>query len=148
MYRCLGPDHAALYLAVHAGQPVAGILMLKFKDMWTMEYTGDADNAPPGSNQLLAWDTIQRAKSSGAGFYSFGRTSLDNEGLLDYKRRWATVEEDLTDFTSPPSPQLAQGDEAPRAGNRTLYATAKRLLRYAPAPVQKSFGDFCYRHLG
>ena len=29
----------------------------------------------------------------------------------------------------------------------SLYAAA-RLLRYTPAAVQKSFGDFCYRHLG
>ncbi len=148
MYRWLSPDHAALYMAVHAGEPVGGLLALKFKDLWTMEYSGDADNATTGANQLLCWETIQRAKSSGARCFSFGRTAPDNTGLLDYKRRWATVEEDLTDFINPPGSRLAPGDESPKAANRTLYEIAKRLLRHAPAAVQKSFGDFCYRHLG
>ncbi len=102
MYRSLSPDHAALYVAVHAGKPVGGLLALKFKDLWTMEYNGDADDAPAGTNQLLCWETIQRAKSSGATCFSFGRTSLDNASLLEYKGRWATVEEDLTDFVSLP----------------------------------------------
>ncbi len=148
MYRCLSPDHAALYLAVHAGEPVGGLLVLKFKDMWTSEYSGSADNAPPGTDQLIYWETIQRAKSSGAGCFSFGRTSLDNTGLLDYKRRWGTVEEDLTDFISRPGITSAQGDASLQAVSHSRHVTAKRLLRYAPAALQKSFGDFCYRHLG
>jgi len=148
IYRCLSPDHVSLYLAVHEGKPVGGLMALKFKDMWTMEYNGDAGDAAPGANQLLCWEAIQRAKSSGAAFYSFGRTSLDNPSLLDYKSRWATVEEDLTDFTSLPGSTAAQGDESPKAVSLALYGTATRLLRYAPAAVQKAFGDFCYRHLG
>lgn len=148
MYRCLSPDRVALYLATHAGEPVGGLMALKFKDMWTMEYNGDADNAPAGANQLLCWETIQRAKSSGAGYFSFGRTSLDNPSLLEYKSRWATVEEDLTDFVSLPGSVPAQVDESPKGVSVVLRGTAKRILRYAPAAVQKSFGDFCYRHLG
>jgi hypothetical protein len=148
MYRCLSPDQVALYLAVHEGKTVGGIMALKFKDMWIMEYNGDADNAPPGTNQFLCWETIQRAKSSGAGFYSFGRTSLDNTSLLDYKSRWATITEDLTDFVSLPGSTAAQGDESPKAVSLALSGAAKRLLRYAPPAVQKSFGDFCYHHLG
>jgi CelD/BcsL family acetyltransferase involved in cellulose biosynthesis len=148
MFRCLSPDRVALYFAVHAGKPVGGLLALKFKDQWTMEYNGEADNAPPGANQLLCWETIQRAKSSGAGCFSFGRTSLDNASLLDYKRRWATVEEDLTDFISLPGSKPAQGRESSKAVSLALHATAKGVLRYAPAAVQKFIGDFCYRHLG
>ncbi len=147
MYRCLSPDRAALYVALHEGELAGGILALKFKDMWTAEYAGDADNAPPGTNQLLYWETIQRAKISGAGYFSFGRTSLDNRSLLDYKRRWATVEEDLIDFVSPPGAKSTE-DESHKSGSLTLRETAKRVLRYAPAAMQKSFGDFCYRHLG
>jgi hypothetical protein len=148
MYHCLSPDHISLYLAVHAGEPVGGLLALKFKDMWTMEYNGDADDAAPGANQLLCWETIQRAKNSGAGNFSFGRTALDNASLLDYKKRWATVEEDLVDFTNLPPSTRVQGEVSSGRVSLALQATAKQLLRYAPAGVQKSFGDFCYRHLG
>jgi len=148
MYRCLSPDHVSLYLATSGGEVVAGLMALKFRDMWTMEYNGDADNVAPGANQFLCWDAIQRAKASGATRFSFGRTALDNESLLDYKRRWATVEEDLVDFTDAPGVVRAQGDESSTAVSEMLYSTAQRVLRYAPPAVQKSFGDFCYRHLG
>lgn len=148
MHRCLSPDGIALYLAVHEGKPVGGLLALKCKDLWTMEYNGEADNAPPGANQLLCWETIQRAKSSGAASFSFGRTSLDNASLLDYKRRWATVEEDLTDFICLPGSTPMQGKESPKAVSLALQSTAKQVMRYAPAAVQKFIGEFCYRHLG
>lgn len=148
IYRCLSPDHVSLYLALHEGNPVGGLMALKFKDMWTMEYNGDADGSPAGTNQFLCWEAIQRAKSSGAAFYSFGRTSLDNATLLEYKSRWATVEEDLTDFVRLPGSAPVKVKESPKALHGALYGTAKRLFRYAPPAVQQSFGDFCYRHLG
>lgn len=149
MHRWLRPDHIAIYLAMHMGEPVGGLLVLKFKDLWTAEYSGVAENAIPGSNQFLYWETIQRAKCSGARCFSFGRTSLDNKGLLDHKRRWATLEEDLTDFIGRRDSTSAQSHESPKAGGHPLYGTAARLLmRYAPPAVQKLVGDFCYRHLG
>jgi hypothetical protein len=148
MYRSLSPDNVALYLAVHDGKPVGGLMALKFKDMWTMEYNGDADGSPPGTNQFLCWETIQRAKSSGAGYYSFGRTSLDNASLLEYKSRWATVEEDLTDFIRVPGSPATRADESPKGVSMALRSIAKRFFQYAPPAVQRSLGDFCYRHLG
>jgi hypothetical protein len=149
MYRALAPDHAELSLALHDGRPVAGMLVLKFRDMWTSEYSGTADHAINGVGQLLNWDAIQRARGSGANYFSFGRTSLDNGGLLDHKRRWATVEEDLTDFMSGKDVRVLDGEEdASKSGGRTLYDTAVRLFHHAPPALQKSFGDFCYRHLG
>ncbi len=149
MHRWLGPDRVALYLAVRAGEPVGGLLVLKFKDLWTAEYSGTADNANPGISPLLSWEAIQRAKNCGAAFFSFGRTSLDNAGLLDHKRRWATTEEDLADFVDRGGNASAQGRGSHEAGSLALYGTAIRLLmRYAPAAIQKSLGDFCYRHLG
>jgi CelD/BcsL family acetyltransferase involved in cellulose biosynthesis len=148
MYRWLSPDHAALYLALHEGKPAGGLLVLKFKEMWTSEYSGSADDAAPGTDQVLYWDAIQRAKNSGAGSFSFGRTSLDNTGLLDYKRRWATVEEDCTDFIARPGSKSIQSDVSAETVSPARYSVAKRLLQYAPPGLQKSFGDFCYRHLG
>ncbi len=149
MYRSLRPDRVGLYLAMHAGEPVGGLLALKFRDLWTAEYSGVADNAIQGIGPLLYWETIQRAKSSGAACLSFGRTALDNTGLLDHKRRWATLEEDLTDFVSRRCSTFASGHESPKAAGLAQYGSVLRfLLRYAPAAVQKFAGDFCYRHLG
>jgi hypothetical protein len=149
MHRWLGPDRVAIYLAMHACEPVGGLLVLKFKDLWTAEYSGTADNAIPGIGPLFYWEAIQHAKSSGAACFSFGRTSLDNTGLLVHKRRWATIEENMVDFISRRGSTSAQGQGSREAGGLALYRNAVRLLvRYTPPAVQKSLGDFCYRHLG
>lgn len=146
-YRCLGPDRLSVYLAVHRGTPVGGTLVVKFKDMWTAEYSGHADEAPAGTDQCVYWHAIECAKNSGAASFSFGRTSLDNQGLLDYKRRWATIEEDLTDFVAYLDREPVRPTSSVKAVHPVFYFSA-RLLRHTPTRVQKYFGDFCYRHLG
>ena len=146
-HHCLGPDRLSVYLAVHRGTPVGGALVVKFKDMWTAEYSGHADEAPAGTDQCVYWHAIECAKNSGAASFSFGRTSLDNQGLLDYKRRWATIEEDLTDFIAYLDGSPARSTKSLKAVHPAFYLSA-RLLRHTPTRVQKYFGDFCYRHLG
>jgi len=149
MHRSLRPDCLALFLAMHADKPVGGVLITKFKNLWTVEYSGTADDAIRGVSQLLHWEAIQRAKSCGAAYFSFGRTSLDNTGLLIHKRRWATIEEDLTDFVSPLGTTPAQGHESTKIGGMALSRTVvQHILRHTPPAVQKIFGEFCYRHLG
>ena len=51
-------------------------------------------------NLQKAVEDTQRAIESGAKYYSFGRTSINNKGLLDFKRRWYTNEEDLNEYIS------------------------------------------------
>jgi CelD/BcsL family acetyltransferase involved in cellulose biosynthesis len=149
MCRSLGSDRIALYLATKAGEPVAGHLVLKFKGLWTAEYSGTPDSAIRGSGPLLYWETIQLAKRSGAECFSFGRTSLDNAGLLDHKRRWGTIEEDLVDLVSYRDSRSVEGYEGRRTVFSTVCGVAVQLVqRYAPARVQKQLGDFVYRHLG
>jgi hypothetical protein len=146
MYHTLAPGRAVLYLAKRQGNPVGGLIVLKFNGLWTAEYSGVAQNETPGIGPLLFWESIQAAIRDGASNYSFGRTSLTNKGLLDHKRRWATIEEDLTDFVSC---SRAKPDPARQSDGLAPYQAGVRLLmRYTPGPVQKLIGDFAYRHLG
>lgn len=146
MHRHLSPKMAELRLALHGGKPVGGLLLLKFKDMWISEYSGEYDDSPAGTSQLLYWDGIRLAKESGAGHFSFGRTQIDHTSLIDYKKRWATIEEDLTDYVASPAGTPMPGAE-PKTHSRTSRY-GKQLLRYAPPLIHRSIGDFCYRHLG
>ena len=149
MRRRLGTDHLNVYIAMHAGQAVATHLVLPFRDLWISEYTGNTNSAPHGVNQLLWWDTIQRAQASDARWFSFGRTSSDNEGLLAYKRRWAPIEEDVVHFTNKaPNASLTNARVIKLPDFSTLYGITKLLLRKAPTPVCRMIGNFCYRHLG
>jgi hypothetical protein len=85
----LQPNRLKIFLAYQNGEPVAFHLILRFKDLWISEYSGNTNEAPKGVNQLLYWETIKHAHADGMKTFSFGRTSSTNEGLLSYRRRWA-----------------------------------------------------------
>jgi lipid II:glycine glycyltransferase (peptidoglycan interpeptide bridge formation enzyme) len=146
MRRWLCPKHLKVFVAMQHDKAVAFHLVLKFKELWISEYSGDSKQAISGVNQLLYWETIRRAKAEGATCFSFGRTSATNEGLLAYKRRWNAVEEDLAEF----SLAANQAAEEPRRSREhsAAYRAVRLVLAKAPKPLYRMIGDYCYRHLG
>lgn len=148
--RNLRPEHLRIFLAHHEGKPVACHVMLIFKDTWISEYSGNADGTINGVNQLLYLETVRQACAAGAKFFSFGRTADSNEGLLNYKRRWATLEEPLTDYSLADGLEVEASDdgEADAPQKSRMYLLCQRAIAKAPAPVCRMIGDFCYRHLG
>lgn len=149
MGESLRPRHLKVFLAYQGGKPVAFHLILRFKDLWISEYSGNTDEAQNGVNQLLYWDTIKRAYADGARTFSFGRTSATNDGLLSYKRRWAPVEEDLAEFNLyPDSGNAAKEGNKPARENTLAYRFMRFCLSSAPTPVSRVIGNYCYRHLG
>ncbi len=146
MERHLAPRHMKLLFAVHDGKPVACHLILVFKDTWISEHSGSVDAADSGVNQLLYWETIKRAVEDGASIFSFGRTSVTNEGLLSYKRRWNAVEEDLVDFSL--QPDGCNADSLTAREHSAAYKLVRSMLARAPRPLYKAIGAYCYRHLG
>jgi CelD/BcsL family acetyltransferase involved in cellulose biosynthesis len=147
--RWLWPKYLKVFIASQSGKPVACHLVLKFKDLWISEYSGDTADAKSGANQLLYWETIQRAHAAGAKIFSFGRTSASNQGLLEYKRRWATVDEDIVALTL----QMGHKSEAKKnpgiaRENSLAYRAARLIVAKAPIRISHLIGNFCYRHLG
>lgn len=151
MVRELVPRYGSIYLSRRNGKTMGAMLAIKYKGLWMSEYSGHQESAPAGSDQLLYWHVIQQAQQSGATVFSFGRTSLDNEGLVLYKRRWGTTEEMLADYFFDPraarQPAPAAEAAAPRPLPHAVYSAA-RLMQYLPVNLQRTFGNFCYRHLG
>jgi hypothetical protein len=140
------PEYLKIFVARHDRKAVACHIVLRFKGMWISEQSGSTDDAHSGVNQLIYWETIKCAQSAGAHTFSFGRTSITNEGLLSYKRRWSPIEEDLFDFTSPVDPSLDPGDHGREQS--TSYRLMRSILAKAPSPLYEAIGAFCYRHLG
>ena len=149
MRRHLWPEHLKIFIALQRGKPVACHLVLKYKELWTSEYSASTIDALHGVNQLLYWETILRAMAAGAKVFSFGRTSVSNMGLLAYKRRWRTSEEDLTEYVLL---RAGAADRAPGGFVELVGPQArewfKTLLRYSPVAVNRIIGGYCYRHMG
>jgi hypothetical protein len=149
MRRHLWPEHLKVFLAMQGGKAVACHLVLKYKDLWTSEYSASTLEALRGVNQLLYWETIRRAIAGGARVFSFGRTSMTNQGLLSYKRRWNTSEENLSEYllVRAGAADRARGGEAQFIGPRTKELL-KVLLRNSPVTLNRIIGGYCYRHMG
>lgn len=145
MHRNLWPRHLKMFLALSNGKPIGCHIVLISGNVWISEYSGNTDDAVHGANQLLYWETILRAKHAGAKVFSFGRTASSNDGLLAYKRRWATVEEDVVSFVFPPPIESAHGGDRERS---IPYRVLKLIVANAPMPACEMLGRFCYRHLG
>ncbi len=149
MREYLGGEHLKVFLAYQAGKPVAFHLILRFRDLWISEYSGNTDEAQNGVNQLLYWETMKAAHADGARTFSFGRTSSTNEGLLSYKRRWAPVEEDLAEFSLYADAKSGAKENAKSPRETSLpYRLTRLLLSKAPGPLSHAIGNYCYRHLG
>jgi hypothetical protein len=146
----LRPKSRKIFLAYHNSKPVACHLVLIYKDQWISEYSGNSDGAVSGVNQLLYLETIRQAWSNGARKFSFGRTSIHNHGLLAYKRRWGTIEEDLTAYSlrHDRANESLSGRTSSRSGDSWAYTLCKQMVAKSPLPMCKMIGEFCYRHLG
>jgi hypothetical protein len=134
-----------LLLAEQRGQPIAGLMLLKFKDRVSAEFSA-SDEAfyDMSPNHFLFWEAIKFAYDEGYKIFDFGRTAPSNETLMDFKARWGTEVTELPQYYYPK--QVCQ--EFDRKGESISYRFLKEICENAPASALQYFGHFCYRHLG
>lgn len=133
-----------LLLCYKEGLAVAGLILFKYKDRVSIEYSSaDASYNECSPIHLLLWNTIRESCLAGYRVLDFGQTSVYNKSLMEFKSHWGTQVADLPHFIYPPG----AGDAA-----AVGKATAKKLLHYicnkAPDSALTRLGQFCYRHLG
>lgn len=96
-----------------------------------------------GTTFFLFWEAIKLAKRLGCTHLDFGRTSVDNQGLMTFKSRWGTHVMDLPQF-------YWWNGRGPR--NHPVVAShmdhLRSLCSRLPTPLFSALGDLCYRHMG
>lgn len=138
------PKNLSILLAYRGTHAVSGMLVLKYKNYCHMDYVGEFARENSGANQLLYWEAIKLASNEGYDFFSLGRTSPDNKGLIEHKRHWGTVEEDLPILTFDSNGTAVQVP----AQSGLSYRLARRLSGCLPMPLYHLMGKFCYSHWG
>ncbi|MBL4576400.1 MAG: hypothetical protein JKY51_09960, partial [Opitutaceae bacterium] len=123
---------------------LGGVLALKGQGVFHLENAADVEGTKnQGVMQLLYWTAVKLASKEGFKEFSFGRTCPDNTGLVTYKNKWGTIEEDL--------PVCILSD-SPRSESRIGHLLTKRLIggifRNAPQFFCRFLGDFLYKHWG
>lgn len=146
LWETLGSSpYLTLFLALYEGQPVSANLVLKYKDIALAEFAGDrVEYRKLYANQLLDWEAIKLSYNEGYAFYSFGRTALNNKGLMAYKSRWGTTVDDFHIFSYP-------GSFAERSVERESswkYRLIAKMSQKAPGALFQILGKIVYRHMG
>jgi CelD/BcsL family acetyltransferase involved in cellulose biosynthesis len=94
IWQAFAPDDAIrTALAVVDGRPVAGALYLVWQDVVYYKFGASlAEYLPLRPNDAIHWEVMQWAQGRGCRALDWGLSDLDQPGLVDYKRKWATDE--------------------------------------------------------
>ena len=133
-----------LLLAEYQGQVIAGMVLLSSGTSIRYAYgASDERYLHLAPNNLLLWTAITLGCTQRYETFDLGRTARDNQGLMEFKRRWGAIQEPLPYYYYPHVEGLASTSEQ-SLKFRMLTTCWKRLPLRVAAPL----GGYLYKHLG
>jgi CelD/BcsL family acetyltransferase involved in cellulose biosynthesis len=133
-----------LLVAIHRGEIIGGVMFLEWNNKLYYKFNASvpADLAYR-PNDFLIWEGIQYGKSKGYSFLDFGLSDWDQEGLVRYKRKFATEEKAISFLRYMPD-LLPSASE--KQGRDLLNQLADLLTDpSAPDSVTERAGELLYR---
>ena len=133
-----------LLAAYYEGQMIAGIFFLEWKDALCYKFNASIpETLAHRPNNLLIWEGIKLAKAAGYTQLDFGLSDLDQEGLLRYKRQFATQEKTISFLQYRPDDDLTTPEQELRA----LLPELTDLFTSADVPdsVTEKAGEVLYK---
>jgi CelD/BcsL family acetyltransferase involved in cellulose biosynthesis len=125
-----------------SGELAGAILTLHFKDSVVFKYgASDARFHSLGTMPFLLWLAIEDAKNRGARRFDFGRSEIENSGLIRFKNHFGATQ---TQFTHKVFPSTAW---EPSADGWQLKL-AKRVFARLPENALILAGRLIYPHIG
>lgn len=135
-----------ILLAISNEKVVAALFSFLFNGRVSAEATGeDILCRHLSANQLLFWEAIKSSCAEGYKIFDFGRTSIYNTTLMNFKKRWGSKQIDFFTFFYDGG-QKAVG--ATSRENSASYQMMRFLCHHTPGPCFQALSNFCYRHLG
>ena len=139
---CLGDRLKIRVVSKRDGPPVASILTLIHNRTVVYKYgCSDERFHKCGGMPYLFWQAIQDAKNNGAEEFDFGRSDLDNPGLISFKDNWGATRSQLSYYRYP----------APLREAGTMYLpirAVKKIMSVLPDCCLTTAGRLLYRHMG
>jgi CelD/BcsL family acetyltransferase involved in cellulose biosynthesis len=135
-------DAVQIRMARKNGVPIAALLTLRHRSTLIYKY-GCSDEAfhQLGGMPFLFWKLIEEGKATGAERIDFGRSEMENEGLIAFKDKFGTTKRILTYYRYPRSKKHS----AHAWGDSGL---ARRFFSILPDGVLSVAGKVLYRHIG
>ena len=142
LLRCVGENAKIRIAKTSKGELAGALLTLHFKETALFKYgCSDARFHKLGTMPFLLWKAIEDAKSSGAKQFDFGRSEIENAGLIRFKDHFGAVR---CNFSHKVYPATAW---EPGADSWKLEV-AKKLFAHLPDRALVAAGKFLYPHIG
>lgn len=139
LIECMG-DSIRIRLARKDGAPIAAIVTLRHRSSIVYKYgCSDAKFHSLGGMPFLFWRLIEESKAAGIHDIDFGRSDLDNEGLITFKDRFGTKRKTLNYYCCP-------GSQNPVRHNWDS-PVIRRLFTVLPDKLLSAVGGVLYRHM-
>jgi CelD/BcsL family acetyltransferase involved in cellulose biosynthesis len=96
-----------LMVAVVGDEIIGGVLFLEWQDKLYYKFNAsDANQISRRPNDLMIWEGIKYGKARGYTYLDFGLSDWDQEGLVRYKRKFATAEKTISFLSHTPNGSL------------------------------------------
>jgi hypothetical protein len=141
LVECMG-DAIQIGLARKNGVPIAAMLTLRHRSSVVYKYgCSDEKFHQLGGMPFLFWRLIEESKAAGAEEIDFGRSDLDNQGLVVFKDRFGARRRSLTysRYTNA---------EVRAAAISWNSQPVRQFLSILPDVVFSTAGRVVYRHMG
>ena len=139
----LSKGNGFVVLAKQMGRAIAGAVFLWWNGRAVYKFGASDDNGRSlRANYLVMWQGIQALAEAGIRNLSFGRTSLVQSGLRQFKRGWGCVENRIryVRFDFRQNRFVVTADRASGWHNR--------LFRVLPVSASRFIGECLYPHIG
>jgi hypothetical protein len=135
-------DRITVLIAELDGTPVAGIFLLLWQNVLYYKFNASIDQRFR-PNDLLVWHSMLLGRHRGLTMLDFGLSDPEQEGLVRYKKKFATVERDICFFERQPKMHSdARGEEA----SKILRSMTELLTDPAvPDDITEAAGEKFYR---
>ncbi len=134
-----------LLLAEFEGRPIAGDLLLRFRDQMVYKFNAsDPRFLQLRPNNILLWQAVQLSAALGCRSLDLGRCDLDNEGLRRFKLLWGSDEKTLRYYTHTPA-GATNGSLVTSAPGQSLLSL---FVKLAPGPALRGMGSAIYHNFG
>jgi CelD/BcsL family acetyltransferase involved in cellulose biosynthesis len=131
-------------LAEYEGNVIAASLNLIWGDVWYYKFAASiTEHLSLKPNEMLAWESMVRARQRGCTTYDWGVSDIDQPGLIEYKRKFASDERSVAVLCHSPAGHSNLG--AAEAG-RVLGEMTRLFTRDdMPDTVTQRAGEILYR---
>lgn len=140
----LSQGHGQLLLAERDGKVLGGVLLLQWgRTSYYKFNASEPDLLGARPNDLVIWEAISHGVARGLTRLDFGLSDWDQEGLLRFKRKYATEEKTIYSLQRLPHPPSRR-----EADLRALLPTLTSLLTAPEAPdhLSEQAGSLLYRY--